>query len=104
MAGETHALTDVERALVQAFMANRTFKESQLKRALASILTASNRLVGGANVGNDALVVDQDSITTEQIGEYISTINTALYDLDYEVRCTQTENNGLVWELVRFIA
>lgn len=42
MASEKRALTEVDRALVQAFVAQRRLNATQLKRALAEIITVSS--------------------------------------------------------------
>ncbi|KAK9382234.1 uncharacterized protein V2V93DRAFT_379167 [Kockiozyma suomiensis] len=98
MASEKRALTEVDRALVQAFVAQRRLNATQLKRALAEIITVSNKLQQG---GDDSIsvTVNEDDVTQEQIEEYIGIINSELYQLDYEIRCSIDLDNMLVWQL-----
>lgn len=53
--------------------------------------------------GDDSIsvTVNEDDVTQEQIEEYIGIINSELYQLDYEIRCSIDLDNMLVWQLVR---
>ncbi|KAK9245476.1 hypothetical protein V1506DRAFT_538267 [Lipomyces tetrasporus] len=97
MSSEERDLTDVHRALIQAFIVNRKFTTSELQRALANILSVSNQIAqSGSEVGHEVRARD---ITEEQIDDYVGVANSALYHLDYEIRCTKDSDNSLTWQL-----
>ncbi|KAK9484300.1 hypothetical protein V1527DRAFT_470594 [Lipomyces starkeyi] len=97
MPAEERDLTDVHRALIQAFILNRRFTSQELQKALASILTVSNQIArNGTEVAPEITARD---ITEEQIDDYIGAANSALYHLDYEIRCLTDSDNSLMWQL-----
>ncbi|KAK9334078.1 hypothetical protein V1520DRAFT_330215 [Lipomyces starkeyi] len=101
MSAEERDLTDVHRALIQAFIVNRRFTSQELQKALASILTVSNQIA--RNDTEVAPEITARDITEEQIDDYIGAANSALYHLDYEIRCLTDSDNSLMWQLVRYL-
>ncbi|KAK9237935.1 hypothetical protein V1525DRAFT_432258 [Lipomyces kononenkoae] len=98
MSTEVRDLSDVHRALIQAFIVNRNFGAQELRKAIASILTVSNQI---AENTEDVPEIRARDITEEQVDDYIAVANSALYRLDFEIRCSKDSDNSLTWQLVR---
>ncbi|KAK9377208.1 uncharacterized protein V1513DRAFT_437680 [Lipomyces chichibuensis] len=96
MSAQARDFTDVHRALIQAFIVNRRFTSQELQTALASILTVSNQIAQNEEVTPEITARD---VTEEQIDDYIGAANSALYRLDYEIRCLRGSDNSLTWQL-----
>ncbi|KAK9365814.1 hypothetical protein V1509DRAFT_649272 [Lipomyces kononenkoae] len=97
MSTEERDVSDVHRALIQAFIVNRKFAAPELRKALASILTVSNQIA--ENNTEDVPEIRARDITEEQIDDYIAVANSALYRLDFEIRCSKDSDNSLTWQL-----
>ncbi|KAK7204390.1 hypothetical protein BZA70DRAFT_296169 [Myxozyma melibiosi] len=96
MANDKRKMTDADRALVQAFVANRRLDIEQLRKALSDILNVSNKLQQGDDYETE---IEPDEISQEQVEEYIGVLNSELYSLDYEIRCSVSPDNVLTWHL-----
>ncbi|KAK9479583.1 hypothetical protein V1514DRAFT_327618 [Lipomyces japonicus] len=91
------SFSDVHRAIIQAFLGSREFNQEQMKNALASILTTSNKLEADGE-SDHAADVSPSQISVDQINEFISLANEGLFELDYEIRASR-ELGELVWRL-----